>query len=237
MKIAICDDDSLQLEILTKYCKNWAESFNNKADIITYPSAEAFLFAYEEGLNFDVLLLDIEMKGVSGMDLAKELRNLKDDITIIFITGIKDYVFEGYHVQALDYILKPVKEQPLECALNKALEKSTLKEPFILIELNGQVIKVKEKYICYIESMGHNTILHTDVKKYESKKSISSFEKDLNDNLFFRCHRCYLINIAKIETISKNEVILEGNFVVPIARGKWEPLNKAFLNYYRSSLC
>lgn len=237
MKIAICDDDSLQLEILTKYCKNWAEAFNNSVDIITYPSAEAFLFAYEEGLNFDVLLLDIEMKEISGMDLAKELRNLKDDITIIFITGIKDHAFEGYHVEALDYILKPVNEVHLEKALNMAVKKSALKEPILLIETAGKVVKVKEKYLCYIESMGHNTILHTDDKEYESKKSIGSFEKDLNDNLFFRCHRCYLINIAKIETISKNEVKLEGNFVVPIARGKWEPLNRAFLNYYRSSLC
>ena len=237
MKIAICDDDSLQLKLLAEYCKRWSKATSTRIEIITYPSAEAFLFAYEDGLKFDILLLDIEMKDISGMDLAKELRNLNDDITIIFITGIKDYVFEGYHVQALDYILKPVKEQQLNSALNIALENSALKEPFILIESDGQVIKVKEKYICYIESMGHNTIIHTYAKKFESKKSISSFEKELNASLFYRCHRCYLVNVAKIESISKTELNLEGNFIIPIARGKWEPLNKSFLNYYRSSLC
>lgn len=237
MKIAICDDDQLQLNLLTKYCENWAKALNNKVHIITYPSAEAFLFSYEEGLNFDVLLLDIEMKEISGMDLAKILRNLKDDISIIFITGMKDYVFEGYHVEALDYILKPVKEHQLEIALNKAVEKLDLKEAFLLLETKGQFVKVKEKQVSLIESMGHNTILHTDGNEYESKKSISTFESELNESLFFRCHRCYLINVAKIESISKNEVKLEGNFTVPIARGKWEPLNKAFLNYYRSSLC
>ena len=237
MNIAICDDDQLQLTLLTKYCENWAKALNNKIYITTYPSSEAFLFAYEEGLIFDVLLLDIEMREISGMDLAKKLRSLKDDISIIFITGIKDHVFEGYDVEAMDYILKPVKDEQLEKALNKAIEKAAIKEPFLLLESSGQVIKVKEKEVTFIESMGHNAILHTETNEYNSKKSISTFEGELNDTLFFRCHRCYLVNIAKIESISKNEVKLEGNFIVPISRGKWEPLNKAFLNYYRSSLC
>ncbi len=237
MKIAICDDDLLQLELLTEYCKNWSKNSNQPLETFTYPSAEAFLFAYEEGLHFDTLLLDIQMKSISGMDLAKQLRNLEDDISIIFITGVKDHVFDGYHVEALDYILKPVNETQLYISLSKASENQHQKASFILIESADQLIKLKEKDICYVESMGHNTILYTETNIYQSKKGISTFEKELSDTLFYRCHRCYLINISKIESISKTEVTIEGGFKISIARGKWESLNKSFLNYYRSCLC
>lgn len=223
MKIAICDDELLQLELLKKYCTSWLNENKLQASLKTYSSSEAFLFDYEDSNDFDILLLDIQMKELSGINLAKKLRNLGDNVAIIFITGIKDFVFEGYHVQAVDYILKPVDENIQR------------KEPQIVIQINNELVRLNEKDIQYIESIGHNTYFYTANGTYQAKKGISAIENELSGNFFYKCHRSYIINILHIDSISKNEVKIN-NTIIPIARGKWQELNKAFLNYYRGEM-
>lgn len=239
MNIAICDDEALQLKLLSNYCLNWCKNEEIKCNISTFSSGEAFLFSYEDNPTFDIILLDIQMKELNGMDLAKTLRKAKDPAALIFITGLKDYVFEGYQVQAIDYLLKPIEENRLYEALGSAysyLSKAS-KDNFLLLQQNNQVIKLPVASIILMESQGHNTKIYTEAAVYLSNEGISSYERKLSKSSFFKCHRCYLINIAKITAITKTEVHLEESHIIPIARGKWEELNKAFLSFYRSSLC
>lgn len=235
LRIAICDDDGLQIELLKKYCNLWLLENQIIAQIYTFSSAESFLFAYEDDKNYDILLLDIQMKELSGIDLAKKLRNIGDNIAIIFITGIKDFVFDGYHVQAVDYILKPVDEKNLKLALDRALSTIKTIEPYLIIPYDNELLKLKEKDIYYIESIGHYTHFYTINKEYKVKKGISAVESELTQNYFYKCHRSYIVNILHIDSISKNEVKIY-NINIPIARGKWDELNKAFLNYYRGTI-
>lgn len=236
MNIGICDDDLIQLKLLNSFCLNWSKINNIDVKIYTFISAESFLFQYEDNLSLDVLLLDIQMKELTGIDLAKKLRNMKNDVGIIFITGLKEHVFEGYHVQAIDYLMKPVKEELLFNALSRSYENLSCVDKFVLVEENNQIVKLKEKNIVYAESSSHSTLLYTSDKIFRSNKGISYYEKELSTDLFYRCHRCYLINILKIESISKSQVELENNIIIPISRGKWENLNKSFLDFYRSRL-
>lgn len=236
LKIAICDDEKLQLNLLEKYCLAWLSENKLHAEITTYSSAEAFLFAYEDDKTFDILLLDIQMKELDGISLAKKLRELGDKLSIIFITGVKDFVFEGYHVQAIDYILKPVEQNKLTIALDRAYKSLQKPEPYIFLQIDNELIKLNEKDILYIESTGHKSIVYTDNGKYEIKKGISIIEKELKQNFFYKCHRSYIVNIIHISSISKTDVKINA-VLIPIARGKWEELNRAFLNYYRGELC
>lgn len=235
LKIAICDDEKLQLNLLETYCNAWLKKNKLQAEITTFSSAEAFLFTYEDNKDFDILLLDIQMKELDGISLAKKLRELEDNLSIIFITGVKDFVFEGYHVQAIDYILKPVEQAKLELALGRAYKNTQKSESYIFLQVENELVKVFEKDILYIESSGHKSIVYTSKNNYEVKKGISILENELKQNYFYKCHRSFIVNILHIDSIAKTDVKINKT-LIPIARGKWEELNKAFLNYYRDKL-
>ena len=103
-KIAICDDSSADREYISSLVIRWGERERHTVALSTFCSAEEFLFGYEEDPNFDILLLDIEMGGMDGVTMAKELRRVNDSVQIIFITGYNDYIAEGYEVAALHYL-------------------------------------------------------------------------------------------------------------------------------------
>lgn len=233
LKIALCDDEKLQLDLLEKYCFDWLEKNNLEAMINKYLSAESFLFDYEDNKNFDILLLDIQMKELDGISLAKKLRELGDKLSIIFITGIKDFVFEGYHVQATDYILKPIEQENLEAALSRAYENIQKTEPYILLPIDYELVKIIERDILFIESIGHKSLVHTHKRNFEVKKGINTLKNELKQDFFHKCHRSYIVNILHIDSISKTDVKIDET-LIPIARGKWDELNVAFLNYYRN---
>lgn len=237
MKIAICDDEEVQLELIEKYIIEWSKQLSEKAHIYKFKSSEEFLFKYEDIKDYDVLLLDIQMKEISGMELAKRLRELGEQMKIVFITGDREYVFQGYEVQALDYIVKPVVKEKLFTVLHRVNEMLKKEDDFVFIQSDGVMHKLKQLDICYIESIGHETVLYVKDKKITCKKGISTIEKDIKEKNFYRCHRSYLVNLSKIDSISKKEVIMEGNIRIPIARGKWEELNKAYLSFYRGIIC
>ena len=237
MKIAVCDDEEVQLKLIEKYCLEWSRASNEPCSIDIFKSAEEFLFKYEDIKDYEVLFLDIQMKEISGMDLARILRKLGENMIIVFITGDKGYVFNGYEVQALDYIVKPVVKEKLFNVLSRARKITIKEEDYLFVSSDGVMHKIRQLDICSIESIGHDTILHMVDKDIPCKIGISSLGKEVEEKYFYRCHRSYLVNLSKINSISKKEVILEGNLSIPIARGKWEGLNKAYLNFYRGVVC
>ena len=107
-KIAICDDNPTDIEYVSSIVNTWALAQNHLVKIQTFPSAEAFLFQYAEEKDYDILLLDIEMGEMNGVELAKQIRKSKKPVQIIFITGFPDFMAEGYDVSALHYLMKPI---------------------------------------------------------------------------------------------------------------------------------
>ena len=112
-RIAICDDEQEQIEYLRGIIADWSENSRISCSVEAFPSAEALLFAYENGGAFDILLLDVEMKELSGIALAKRLRSGGCRTEIIFITSHFEFVGEGYEVDALHYLIKPVAKDKL----------------------------------------------------------------------------------------------------------------------------
>ena len=122
-KIAVCDDMEEDVKYISSAVNQWAEKENIMVDIETFPSAESFLSRYAEQKAFDILLLDIEMPSMNGVELAKRIRKENDAVQIIFITGYTDYIAEGYEVSALHYLVKPLSETKLFKVLNRAVLK------------------------------------------------------------------------------------------------------------------
>lgn len=119
-KISVVDDNSADTEYIAALVSRWAESAGHAVHISHFPSAEAFLFQYEEEHDFDILLLDIEMGEMNGIELAKKVRRENDEVQIIFITGYPDFIAEGYDVSALHYLMKPVSCEKLHAVLDRA---------------------------------------------------------------------------------------------------------------------
>ncbi len=228
IRIAICDDEEEQLRHLSGLVGEWARGLNLGFETRTFPSAEAFLFAYEEDNSYDILILDIEMKAISGIELAKRIRKEDKRVEILFITSHFEFISEGYEVDALHYLTKPVAEDKLHAVLAKALDRLHTEPPSVIISCDGETVKLREPDILYVEAFLHYISIHTGEREYKIKESISSFEKRLSAD-FFRVHRSYLVSLKAVTKISRTDVTLEGGTLLPLARGKYDAVNRAFI--------
>ena len=226
-RIAICDDEQNQIEYITSIVTSWSNHKGHSCEIRTFASAEAFLFEYEEDKAYDILLLDVEMKNMNGIELAKRIRKDNNRAEIIFITSHFEFVGEGYEVDALHYLIKPISVEKLTQVLTKAAEKLSVEPPSVVISCEGETVKLYESDILYVESFLHYIVIHTKDKEYKIKENISVFENRVSDD-FYRIHRSYLVSLKHITRISRTSVNI-GNTELPLSRGKYDDINRAFI--------
>ena len=229
LKIAICDDEQNQIEYITSIVASWSAHEGHGCEIRTFASAEAFLFEYEEDKAYDILLLDVEMKNINGIELAKCIRKDNNRAEIIFITSHFEFVGEGYEVDALHYLIKPISAEKLTQVLTKAAEKISVEPPSVVISCEGETVKLYEADILYVESFLHYIVIHTKDKEYKIKENMSVFEKRVSDD-FYRIHRSYLVSLKHITRISRTSVNI-GNTELPLSRGKYDDINRAFIQH------
>ena len=206
INIAIVDDEKIQVELLEKYVQNWPCEENIRIITEAFYSAENFDFSWSMDKKYDILLLDIQMSGQNGIELAKKIRKEDHRINIIFITAVTDYIQEGYDVSAINYLIKPIKEQKLYECLNRSVCKISKEEKTIISNIDGEVHKVMQKDIIYMEAFAHSIDINTVNGKYTTRKSISTIEKELDENIFIRCHRSYIVGLRYIKRIGNSEL-------------------------------
>lgn len=226
-KIAICDDNHTDSQYIADLVSLWAKEQNLLVQSEAFPSAEAFLFHYTEHKDYDILLLDVEMGQMDGVTMAKTIRKENETVQIIFITGYSDYISEGYEVSALHYLMKPVKQDKLFEVLNRAVEKIAKNERILYLDISGEMICVPFHEIRYLEVRQNYVTIHGK-ENYTVKKTLSEFESQL-DERFFRSGRSFLINLSYIQKVTRKEVYLTDNTVIPLSRGLYESLNRAII--------
>ncbi len=229
MKISICDDDSVQLNNLRQLLKVW----NSSTEISEYRSAEQFLFSYPDK-SCDLLLLDIEMGDMNGMELARKLRDNGDMLPIIFITGYSEFMQDGYDVEALHYLLKPVDKDKLFAVLDRYASRH-LTDNRVILPSGDETVSINTDDIAYLEAFGKKTqITLKDRKEIICTCGLSSAAEKLNSG-FISCHRSYVVNIGYIRSISKTEITLDSGQKIPLSRRLYDSVNKAFIEYYREN--
>ena len=232
-RIAVCDDQPAQLENLTKKLSLYAEARHIKFHIQTYPSAEAFLFDFSENRNFDLLFLDIEMAGMNGIQLARKIRAENETVQLCFITGYPDYMNQGYDVNALHYLLKPVSIEKLFEVCDRFLKSTETQPRFFLFSLGKDVVRVYEKDLYYGEAQGHYMLLHTRQGELKLRATVPELEKQLGEG-FFRSSRSFLVNLRYVTRITKTEILLEQGVAVPLGKGMFDQANTALIAFLRN---
>lgn len=234
LNIAVCDDETLEIEYLTSLVRQWATLSETAVSIYDFASAEAFLFEYEENKNFDIILLDIQMNAMDGIQLAEKIRENDGGMQIVFITGFPDYISRGYDVSALHYLIKPVEREKLFEVLTKARDNLKKEDKYIFLSSDGENLKIKLKDIIYIEAFGHSCRVVCEKNEYNVRHSISDIAKMLDES-FAYSHRSYIVNIGHISSITKTDIRFDGGKTVPISRRMYNDLNAAFIDFYRGA--
>ena len=223
----ICDDEQIQQETNKVLLEQWTKNREINAKITCFSSAEAFLFHYEVDKSCDVLLLDVEMGAMDGVTLAKKIRQSNKEVQIIFITGYMDYILDGYEVEALHYLLKPIATHNLFPVLDRAMKRLEGNTKVLLIKHHDETARIPLYEIRYLEVTGNYvTIYANDV--YKTKATLSHFEKVL-EGVFLRIGRSYIVNLKCIRKVNKGELTLMDGTVLLLPRGADKHVNKAII--------
>lgn len=230
MLISLCDDNPTERTYIKSLVLDWSTQSGALVSVREYPSAEALLFSYE-GSPPDILLLDIEMPGMNGVELAKKLRSRQETVQIIFITGYPDFIAEGYEVEALHYLMKPVTPQKLMEVLSRAVVKISQSEKKILVPFDGGEIALPLHEIFFIEAQRQYSVIHASSGEHRLKVPISELETRLNE-YFLRVQRSFIVNLREVLRINRTEVILKSGEAVPISRGMAETVGKKIIELF-----
>ncbi|MBR1740648.1 MAG: response regulator transcription factor [Lachnospiraceae bacterium] len=223
MHIAICDDDEYFCEILATMIKKQFP----KAFIGRYYSGEAF---FSEREKFELLLLDIKMDGMNGMETAKKLRDSGWNGLFIFITGEEGYVFQAFDVQAFHYLVKPFSEVRLIEVLERAALELQKKTNKITVFSKGSHVSIAFSEILYAEVYDRKTIVHTINRDIEYYGQLFELENMAGQD-FYRTHRSYLIHFKYLESYDRKKVVLTGNVEVPLAKKNYQNFVKEYMEF------
>lgn len=231
IRVAIVEDNQEYARQLQDYLHRYGSEFGENFDIFTCADGHEIVQDYHS--QFDIILMDIEMKYMDGMTAAEAIRRLDQEVVIIFITYMPQYAIRGYAVEALDYILKPVSYFAFSQRLARAISRMKKREQkSVIITVRGGTVRLGVSAIHYIESQGHDLIYHTDSGEYCSPGTMKETEEALLPLHFFRGSKWYLINLQQVEGLEDGCAKLKCGQTVPLSRGRRREFMEALAQYW-----
>ncbi len=234
IRIALVDDNKKDLAVMQKYLQTALDSGDYEFTFESYTDSMEFIEAYNG--KYDIIFLDIEMPHLDGMELSKRLRRMGSDCCIIFITNMPQYAVQGYEVEALAYLIKPVRYFNFSQVLKKALErvkKHRTEDVSIVINTRQEVKVVPSSTIRYIEVESHNLVFHTaDGGQLRTRASLKTLEEQLAGMNFCRCNSCYLVNLRYVDSVIGNFVRV-GDDELLMSRHKKKEFVDQYMKYTR----
>ncbi|ENY8963928.1 LytR/AlgR family response regulator transcription factor [Clostridioides difficile] len=235
IKIAICEDEKEQQELLKRYINQIFDVLSVKCRLEVFNSGEELLERYSK--DTDILLLDIQMGQINGIDTARKVRVLDDKVEIIFITALIEYALEGYEVRAYRYLIKPVKYNNLKDTIINCIKEVDIKNKYIVVKVQGSQTKLNVNEIAYIEVQKETITIHTLNEVYKINGTMSNIEKEIDCSRFFRCHKSFLVNLEHVKSIKQYVAILENSKEVPVSRYRFKETKDKFFDLIEEKLC
>ena len=232
LKIAVCDDEPFMCEMLKEKIGEYLREGSKEFKIFCYPNGESLPVSG----GFDIVLLDVQMPGISGMELAKRLRENGNSCAVIFVTVLKEPVFDAFEVDAVDYLCKPVDSVRLKRALERAIRRTEeQKGKTLLIQTMNRHQSVKLDSILYCEVFNRKILLHTQQGVIEYYSRLSDVANQL-DSRFAKCHRSYLVNLDYLSECSKGQIILTNGERIPVSKARWQAFMSQMLHYMKNEV-
>lgn len=232
MRIAICDDDSQDLLRITSLVEAYRNDLKADLTYISFQSAAELLFSMERA-NYDVLLLDVLMPGLNGMEAAREIREHNRNVEIVFLTSSPEYAVESYSVRAHYYLLKPVSQDKLFPILDWLMDNFKKPEDALRIKTQSSVFSLPYGKIEFIEVRSKKLYFYlTDGSVREIPGTLADFEKALlNRPGFIKVHRSYLANLQWVQELRQGELVTASGRNVPVSRMTYSNVRTAYTNF------
>lgn len=217
MRIAVVDDSKEDAGCITAYLERYEKEHNQKFHTKVYYASFDFLEEYHG--DYDVIFLDIEMPGSNGLEVAREIREKDQSVGIIFITSLAQYAIDGYEVQAIDFMVKPVGYYNFSMKLEKAFRFiETHKEQDVLISNKDGIIRIAASDILYIEKDRDYLLFYTRHGCFKTRGSMKEIKDKLQSLPFAECSSGCLINLNYVRRVGKDSVILTSDQELPLSR-------------------
>ena len=234
IRIAVVDDDAESVSQLKEYLLRYQNERNELFHILTFSDGDEIVENYKA--EYDIILLDIEMRFMDGMTAAQHIREKDPEVIIIFITNMAQYAIKGYTVHATDYVLKPVSYFSFSQRLDKVIGRMNRNvKKFMAVNIKGGTVKLYLTDICYVESLGHRLIFHTITGEYMTFGAMKDAQEKLKNSNFFRCSKGYLLNLEHVEGVQDGCVLMKGARL-PVSRTKKKEFMEELTNYLGGTL-
>lgn len=220
MRIAIVEDEKKEAELLEKLLCDYADKHGYTFFVTAFGEPLSFFEKFNS--DYDIVFLDICMPGMTGMDAAKRLREMKSEVCIVFVTNMLQYAVEGYSVQASDFLVKPVNATAVGRVMDritKSLERKGDVTITVRDSTSGRVCVLKMNEIYYVEISRHRLTWHTTHGEIADWGSMEAVRSKLSAKIFSRCHVSYLVNLQHVKETKKDTVVV-GNEILPVSRSQ-----------------
>ncbi|CUX45888.1 LytR/AlgR family response regulator transcription factor [Clostridium sp. C105KSO13] len=229
IRIALVEDDKKYVSELKEYLLRYEKEKKEKIAVSVFSDGEDIVTDYTA--DFDIILMDIEMTFMDGMTAAKNIRHKDEEVIIIFITNMPQYAIEGYKVDALDYVLKPLSYFAFTQRIDRALTRLKRREKkYITIPVKGGRVKLDTSRIMFVEVADHDLIYQTVDGEYMTKGTMKDTQESLDVGNFYRCSRCYLVNMEYVDGFQGSDIMVNG-WKVQVSRSRRKPFLDALNNY------
>lgn len=235
VNIAICDDNEVFCNQLKGFIDRFSQENDRNCEVSMFNSGFDLLCQYTD--EYKIIMLDIEMNGINGIETALEIRKKNQKVIIWFLTVSESYVMEGYKAEAYRYIIKPLTYERFSKEFSDSIK--WMEEKYvrtIVVEFNYKTYHLEASDILFIEVIGHKLIYHLADESITSIDSLCNIEMELQQSNFFRIHRSYLINLRKVKTFSKSEVVMQNNEKIPISKYKEKEFKEAYTHLWGTIL-
>lgn len=226
-KIAVCEDEEVQKNIMFEYIEMFLQE--DKYKIFYFKNGEELLKDY---IKVDVIFMDIEFEnseGRNGLDTAKEIRKVDKDVSIIFTTAFTEYALQGYNVRAFDYLVKPISYSKFEDMMTKYFFEKANEKKLIEFKIKDEIKVIKVESIVCIESLGKYAKVHTKTESFFTITKIKDIEKNLPNEVFFRCHKSFLINLLEVRDYNHREITVgERNIKATLSYRRYNSFKESF---------
>jgi len=228
-KIAIVEDDPLYAEQISDLLKQYEQEHAVAFSVVEFGDGDLLLDRYKS--DYDIILMDIELPFLDGMTTAERIRQVDDDVTIIFVTNMPQYAIRGYRVGALDYILKPLNYFSFAQAITRALKRRGGRgEKYVVLGTRNQKNRTAVSQIRYVEVLDHELTVHTTDGDFAASGTLRALIEELEGCHFVQCAKSYLVNLAFVDGIEGKELVV-GADRLPVSRSRYKEVIAA-LNAY-----